>query len=148
MLSCLPLPLVTLIFTTLVVGQNKVTDYAPSTNVQCPDVTTQPLLRVFTPQTQSLHPEEQAFIRSKESNVLPGAWSSWIGDASQIGYSSPSFGGNFSKIGIAISGGGYRAAQYGAGVMSALDARNASAKAAGTGGLFQVASYWSGLSGR
>jgi lysophospholipase len=32
--------------------------------------------------------------------------------------------------------------------MSALDARNNSAKAAGTGGLFQVASYWSGLSGK
>lgn len=43
--------------------------------------------------------------------------------------------------------GGYRAAQYGAGVLSGLDARNESAQSAGTGGLLQVAHYLSGLSG-
>jgi lysophospholipase len=86
------------------------------------------------------------YIQSKESNVLPSAWTAWLGNASQLGYDLPEFGGNYPKIGMAISG-GYRAAQYGAGVISALDARNDSAKAAGAGGLFQVTSYLSGLSG-
>lgn len=146
MLSRLPLSLLALAHATLVASQGNLTDYAPSVNVQCPDVSKDPLLRVFSPQNQSLHPQEQAFINSKTSNVLPGAWKSWLGDYSQIGYSSSGFG-NFSKVGIAVSGGGYRAAQYGAGVMSGIDARNDSAKAAGTGGLLQVASYWTGLSG-
>lgn len=43
--------------------------------------------------------------------------------------------------------GGYRAAQYGAGVLSGLDARNDSAQSAGTGGMLQVSHYLSGLSG-
>jgi lysophospholipase len=149
MLSCgLSFSLVILTYVTLVVAQSAVLQYAPSTMVQCPDVSTQPLLRVFTPQSQVIHPLEMDYIQSKESNVLPSAWTAWIGNASQIGYDSPEFGGNYSKIGMAISGGGYRAAQYGAGVISALDARNDSAKAAGTGGLFQVTTYLSGLSGR
>lgn len=58
-----------------------------------------------------------------------------------------SFQGNLPKVGIAIPGGGLRAAQYGAACLEALDARNNSAKAAGTGGLLQVASYMTGLSG-
>lgn len=49
---------------------------------------------------------------------------------------------------MAIPGGGLRAAQYGAGCLSGLDARNDSAKAAGSGGLLQVTSYLTGLSGR
>ena len=147
MLSCLSFSSVTLTYVTLVAGQAAVLQYAPSTMVQCPDVSTQPLLRVFSPKTQAIHPLEIDYIQSKESNVLPSAWTAWLGNASQLGYDSPEFGGNYSKIGMAISGGGYRAAQYGAGVISALDARNDSAKAAGTGGLFQVTSYLSGLSG-
>ncbi|KIM83371.1 hypothetical protein PILCRDRAFT_819610 [Piloderma croceum F 1598] len=147
MLPCPSFSLVTLTYVTLVAAQSAVLQYAPSTMVQCPDVSTQPLLRVFTPQSQAIHPLEMDYIQSKESNVLPNAWTAWIGNASQIGYNSPEFGGNYSKIGMAISGGGYRVAQYGAGVISALDARNDSARAAGTGGLYQVTSYLSGLSG-
>lgn len=130
-----------------VAGEGNVTDYAPKTNVECPDTTTNPLIRVFTPQTQSLHPQEVEYINSRASTVLPDAWKAWLGDGSAISYNISSFGGNFSKIGIAISGGGYRAAQFGAGVLSGLDARNESAKAAGTGGLLQVSSYISALSG-
>ncbi|KAF7980794.1 hypothetical protein HWV62_36869 [Athelia sp. TMB] len=128
----------------LVAAQGDPTAYAPTANVQCPS---EPLLRVFTPQNQTLHPQEAAFVAAKDATVLPAAWAAWIGNGSQIGYAGAAFGGNYSRVGIAISGGGYRAAQYGAGVLSALDARNASALAAGTGGLLQVATYWSGLSG-
>lgn len=44
---------------------------------------------------------------------------------------------------IAISGGGLRASLYGAGILSALDNRNSST----IGGLWQLASHLSGLSG-
>jgi len=144
-----------------------VTDYAPLVNQPCPNITTDPLLRLFTPKNQSLHPREEEYVDTRLTTVIPDAWKDWIGDGSAIGYNLSAFvdvsgggggggngtttGGNatrtFPKIGIAVSGGGYRAAQYGAGVLSALDARNDSAKAAGTGGLLQVTSYLSGLSG-
>ena len=81
---------------------------------------------------------------------MPQQWADWIGDGSKIGYNQSIvdfFKNNIAKIGISISGGGYRAAQYGAGVLSGLDARNDSAKQAGTGGLLQVSSYIAGLSG-
>ena len=122
-------------------------DYAPLVNQPCPNVTIDPFLRVFTPQNQSLHPQEEAYVTARLTSTIPAAWSDWVGDGSGIGYNLSDFNNTFPKIGIAISGGGYRAAQYGAGVLSALDARNESAKAAGTGGLLQVISYWSGLSG-
>ncbi|ETW80449.1 hypothetical protein HETIRDRAFT_384983 [Heterobasidion irregulare TC 32-1] len=137
----LPLPLLA-----LVVGAyaGSVTDYAPRVNQPCP---TDPLIRVFTPQNQSLHPREQDYVNTRLSQVIPNEWKNWVGNGTSIGYSLDAFGGNFSKIGIAVSGGGYRAAQFGAGVFSGLDARNESAKAASTGGLLQVSSYWAGLSG-
>ena len=125
-----------------------VTDYAPLVNQPCPDITTNPLLRVFTPEKQSLHPREDEYVKTRLTTVIPNEWKNWIGDGSAIGYNLSSFNSSaFPKIGIAVSGGGLRAAQYGAGVLSALDARNESAKAAGTGGLLQVTSYLSGLSG-
>ena len=52
------------------------------------------------------------------------------------------------NIGIAFSGGGYRALQYGAGVMAAFDSRTDDATSDGhLGGLLQSATYVSGLSG-
>ncbi|EMD37706.1 hypothetical protein CERSUDRAFT_50016 [Gelatoporia subvermispora B] len=131
----------------LALAQGSVTDYAPVTNIPCPNISSDPLIRVFTPQNQSLHPEEEAYISTRESTVLPDAWSDWIGNGSNIGYNMSLFQGNLPKIGIAISGGGYRAALYGAGVLSGFDARVPASKKAGTGGLLQVSSYLSALSG-
>ena len=123
-------------------------DYAPLINQPCPNVTTDPLLRVFTPKNQSLHSREEDYVNTRLTTVIPNEWENWVGNGSAIGYNLSAFNSStFPKIGIAISGGGYRAAQYGAGVLSGLDARNDSAKAAGTGGLLQVSSYLSGLSG-
>lgn len=68
-----------------------------------------------------------------------------MGDSSALGYTSPFK--TAPRLGIALSGGSFRAALYGAGVLNAFDARNGSSKAAGTGGLLQVASYLSALSG-
>lgn len=122
--------------------------YAPITSLLCPNITQNPLLREFTAETQALHPQESAYINTRESTVIPGGWQDWLGSGSQIGYDVSVLSKNFSRVGIAFSGGGFRAAQYAAGVTSALDARNSSAKSAGTGGLLQVASYISGLSGK
>ena len=122
--------------------------YAPVTRSLCPNISQSPLLREFTPETQALHPLESAYISTRESTVIQKAWHDWLGTGSQIGYNVSVLSRNFSRVGIAFPGGGYRAAQFSAGVTSAFDARNQSAKSSGTGGLLQVTSYISGLSGK
>ncbi|KAJ7901752.1 phospholipase B [Mycena olivaceomarginata] len=127
--------------------QDNVTDYAPSMNVECPDFSTTSLIREFSPQNQSLHPSEVEYVNSRLNTTVQDAWNAWLGDGSTLSYNLSAFQGHLPKVGLAIPGGGLRAAQYGAGCLSGLDARNESAKAAGTGGLLQVASYLTGLSG-
>jgi lysophospholipase len=104
-------------------------------------------VRTFTPPTQALNPQESSYLGARESNVIPTAWSDWVGDGSSIGYSFSLFNASLPRIGIAVGGQGYRTAQFGAGVFSALDARNTTAKSLGTGGLLQIASYLVGSSG-
>lgn len=67
-----------------------------------------------------------------------------ISDKAQISTSSRLPG---PTVGLAVSGGGYRAALVGAGTFNAFDQRNNSAVQAGTGGVLQLASYMTGLSG-
>ncbi|KIY70403.1 hypothetical protein CYLTODRAFT_451708 [Cylindrobasidium torrendii FP15055 ss-10] len=119
--------------------------YAPTANVSCPN---QNLVRTFSASNQSLHADELSFIAAREAKAAD-AWSEWIGDGSALGYESGALNlrEHQPRVGIAMSGGSFRASLYGAGVLNALDARNASSKAAGTGGLLQVASYITGLSG-
>ena len=119
-------------------------DYAPSVNVECP---TTPMLRNFTTDTQVLNDDELAYIKSRDNNILPTAWRSWVGDGLSIGYNISDFQGHYPRIGIAACGGGLRASLYDVGVLSGFDARNESSLAAGTGGLLQVTSYFTGLSG-
>ena len=128
-------------------AQGSPKDYAPSTNVPCPDVNSSPLVRDFTPQNQTLHLAELEYISARESSVLPTAWRDWLGDGSGIGYDLGRFKGKMPRLGVAFSGGGHRASQYDAGVLNAFDIRNESAKNAGTGGLLQTSSYVAGLSG-
>lgn len=118
--------------------------YAPTTNVPCPNGV---LVRTFDSQSQLLNTQEIAYITARESGAIPAAWSDWLGNASAIGYSLSSFNHSLPRIGIALGGQGYRTAQFGAGVFSALDARNTTAKSSGTGGLLQVTSYLAGSSG-
>lgn len=55
---------------------------------------------------------------------------------------------NLPNVGIAVSGGGYRALMNGAGVLNGMDSRvNGSTDAGGLGGLLQSATYLAGLSG-
>ncbi|KAL5520214.1 hypothetical protein ACEPAG_9427 [Sanghuangporus baumii] len=105
---------------------------------------------------QVLGPDESAYISARESSVLPDAWNTYLHNVlSNSNSSLPSYvssilsssSSSFPKFGIAVSGGGYRAAIFGAGVLNALDSRNASSSALGTGGLLQAATYLSSLSG-
>ena len=112
--------------------------------------------------SQSINPSESAYVASRQSLVLPSAWKSYLENVeAQVEAKNasglPSYvsdilsgtngSGAYPTFGIATSGGGYRAAIVGAGVLNGLDSRNASAVEAGTGGLLQAATYLTGLSG-
>ncbi|KIJ59975.1 hypothetical protein HYDPIDRAFT_117882 [Hydnomerulius pinastri MD-312] len=108
------------------------------------------------PSQQSINPDELHYISSRKTSVLPGAWKTYLENvrrkypdlpgyvtsilASEHAERAPTFS-------IATSGGGYRAALFGAGVLNAIDGRNSSSVDVGTGGLLQTASYLAGLSG-
>ena len=142
----LALQIILLCILCFTVAQNPVNEYAPTVSATCPETST--LVRTFTAQTQALNMSETEYIASREFNVISNAWSSWLGNASDIGYSLDNLQGKFPRIGIAIGGEGYRTAQYGAGVLLGLDWRNNTAREQGTGGLLQVASYLSASSGK
>ncbi|KAF8587110.1 lysophospholipase [Ramaria rubella] len=113
------------------------------------------------PTRQSLSAGESAYISSRASKVLPNAWKTYFKNVlavspptklpdtlSKLLSPEASSHSMFPKLGIAVSGGGYRAALFGAAVLSSLDERNNTAsKETGTGGLLQAATYLSGLSG-
>lgn len=104
---------------------------------------------------QTLNSQEAAYISGRTSNVLPNAWKTYLSNLEATNASLPSYisdilNGNSSgypNLGIACSGGGWRASMFGAGVMNVLDGRNAASVALGTGGLLQAAQYLTGLSG-
>ena len=107
------------------------------------------------PSKQRLSPSELAYLRARKSDVLPNAWRAYLANVQNSKVSLPDYVSrilsgkcsNSPNLGIATSGGGYRAAIFGAGVLNALDGRNSSAVSTGTGGLLQSATYLSGLSG-
>ena len=107
---------------------------------------------------QTLNPLESSYVQARRSDVLPTAWKAYYHNVANIEgvgiqlpkYVSDIMMGNASatpNLGIATSGGGYRAAIPGAGIMNALDGRNSESVGAGTGGLLQTATYLTGLSG-
>ena len=132
--------------------------YTP-TIARCPSNFT--LVRFAGAENASLASEETAYTSARRDHVLPAAWHAYLSTvqkaSSSANVSLPSYvssilsgnssGSGLPTLGIATSGGGYRAALFGAGVLNALDARNASAAHAGTGGLLQAATYLAGLSG-
>jgi lysophospholipase len=108
-----------------------------------------------------LSPGENSYISTRASKVIPGAWSTYLKNVA-ASYPTPnqthpvqnalamhsSKSWPYPTLGIAVSGGSYRAALFGAGVLSALDGRNkTAAQQTGTGGLLQAASYLAGISG-
>lgn len=131
--------------------------YTPSVSA-CPPGTQ--LVRLAGTTHQTLSADEDAYISERESHVTPEAWSSYLANvhasAKRTNTTLPLYVdailGSYMpamhpSLSITASGGGYRAAIFGAGVLSALDARNTTSAQAGTGGLLQSASYIGGLSG-
>ncbi|KIJ28678.1 hypothetical protein M422DRAFT_784491 [Sphaerobolus stellatus SS14] len=77
---------------------------------------------------QPLSQEETAYIAARLA-VVQAAWEDWVGDASQLGYSSRQDAlSNAAIIGIASGGGGLRAALFTAGATQALLGQNPSGK--------------------
>jgi hypothetical protein len=102
---------------------------------------------------QTLSAGEQAYIEARE-DLLPAAWETYLENVAETGVTLPEYVSGFLKSGcsdtlpkfaIATSGGGYRAAIFGAGVLNTLDAR--SSNKTGLNGLLQAATYLAGLSG-
>jgi len=117
--------------------------YAPTPNIPCPDSSA--LLRTFPASNQTLSAGETTYVAGRAQG-LPQAWKDWLGDGSSLGYDLSKFAA-LPNVGLAVSGGGFRASLFGAGIVAALDGRNETAKDKGTGGLLQVTQYMSGLSG-
>ncbi|KAK4706030.1 lysophospholipase, partial [Phenoliferia sp. Uapishka_3] len=117
-----------------------IASYAPST-ATCPETLLQdngsPL-----DGTQKLATREANYITNRRTNVLPTLWADYLADTSaRMGYDTSV--ALQPRVSIAVSGGGYRAALFGAGTLSAFDSRNATTVAP----LLQLADYISGLSG-
>jgi lysophospholipase len=90
--------------------------YAPTINVACPSSS---LVRKVDSR-DNLDGREVKYISSRQT-VIKETFQKWIGDGSALGYrpfpalqgKGLSNAGNLPKIGLATSGGGFRAAQCG-----------------------------------
>ncbi|CAH7687776.1 lysophospholipase [Phakopsora pachyrhizi] len=108
---------------------------------------------------QKIGSKEADYIRRRRAEVLPGAYKAYLSNVQSSlrrkheklpPYVARILSGsseNLPRVSAAISGGGLRAVLFGAGVLNALDGRNASSAKTGTGGLLQALDYISGLSG-
>lgn len=121
--------------------------YTPET-VDCPSV--RPSIR----QASELSPEEAAWLpqrRNKTKAPMQDLLSRLNIDNFDVVSYMRSAGDNATllpNIGLAFSGGGYRALMNGAGALAAFDSRTSGSSAKGhLGGLLQAATYITGLSG-
>lgn len=121
--------------------------YAPA-NVTCENNIT--LVRNAT---YKLSKNETEWLKKREvhtSKALQKFLDKSLNNFSDTSILDDLFNGNSSKIpkiGIAASGGGYRAMLSGAGMISAMDNRTKGANEHGLGGLLQSTTYLAGLSG-
>ncbi|KAJ5173020.1 hypothetical protein N7492_005613 [Penicillium capsulatum] len=121
--------------------------YTP-TSVSCPS--TRPTVR----SAAKLSPSETDWLKSRRGKTVQAMKDFFghvkVGDYDVAGYldKHSSNSSNLPNIGIAVSGGGYRALTNGAGAIKAFDSRTENSTASGhLGGLLQSATYVSGLSG-
>ncbi|KNB04609.1 lysophospholipase [Fusarium oxysporum f. sp. lycopersici 4287] len=121
--------------------------YAPG-RVSCPQ--RRPIIRKAT----TLSTEETSWLKLRGNNTISALKDvltrANIGDIDTDAYVNGivSDGGELPRIGIAISGGGYRAMMNGAGAIAAFDNRTTNSTDKGhLGGILQAATYLSGLSG-
>ncbi|KAI5238659.1 hypothetical protein E4T43_07253 [Aureobasidium subglaciale] len=133
------------------VAFKRATDQAPSGytpgNVSCPSVT------AFIRSAAELSPNETAWLSVRRPNTFD-AMRQLLGRV-LTDFDVESYFDNhinhtefLPNIGIAVSGGGYRAMLNGAGAIAAYDDRSTSATDSGhLGGLLQASTYFAGLSG-
>lgn len=97
---------------------------------------------------QNISSRESAYLDARK-NITNAAVNKFLTRANLTGFDATSFLANYTpKIGLAFSGGGYRAMLNGAGAFQAMDSRQpGSTSDSGLGGLVQSASYLAGLSG-
>ncbi len=113
--------------------------YAPGP-VECP---AGPLVR----DADGLSPREKTWIDERHK-ITDAALVDYISRAGLKDFDHEKFLSNVSLgIGMAFSGGGFRAMLSGAGQFSALDGRTPGANETGLGGIVQASSYITGLSG-
>ncbi|KAL4804246.1 lysophospholipase catalytic domain-containing protein [Aspergillus unguis] len=121
--------------------------YTPA-NVSCP--ANRPEIRL----ANGLSPNETSWLKSRREKTQSALKDFFghvkVGNFDAAGYIDrvSSNSSNVPNIGIAVSGGGYRALLNGAGAIKAFDSRTENSTAEGQlGGLLQSATYLSGLSG-
>ncbi|GKT47313.1 lysophospholipase 1 [Colletotrichum spaethianum] len=103
------------------------------------------------PASEGLSRSESSWKVSRGEKVIP-ALSSYLTLANIDGFNVQDYiqrlnTSNFPVVGLSISGGGTQSGIGGLGIWQAFDARNPAAVAARTGGLTQVLTYITGLSG-
>jgi lysophospholipase len=121
--------------------------YAPA-NTTCP--ANRPTIRGAA----QLSPNESSWLPERRNNTVQ-AMKDFFGHVNISGFDAAGYidrvssnATNLPNIGIAISGGGYRALLNGAGVIKAFDSRTDNTTSPGQlGGLLQSATYLAGLSG-
>ncbi|TVY88919.1 Lysophospholipase [Lachnellula willkommii] len=121
--------------------------YAPA-SVDCPS--TRPTLR----DASSLSQSEVSWLEKRRNNTV-APMQAWLSRMNISGFDASSYINGIKdnatalpNIGIAISGGGYRALMNGAGFIAASDNRTNNATNTGQiGGLLQATTYLAGLSG-
>ncbi|KAJ5480729.1 Lysophospholipase [Penicillium diatomitis] len=121
--------------------------YAPK-NVSCPAV--RPTVRT----AETLSSNETSWLQTRRKKTLSAMKDFFghvkVGDLDVVGYLDKHANNvsSLPNVGIAVSGGGYRALMNGAGAIKAFDSRTDNASTSGhLGGLLQSATYVAGLSG-
>ncbi|KAI9205197.1 lysophospholipase catalytic domain-containing protein [Polychytrium aggregatum] len=118
--------------------------FAPR-RVECPS---SPIVRQIKGQ-QTLAVQESDWVAGRETEVRD-AWRAYLQRVGLKDFDVEAFlaaNERLPRIGLAMSGGGNRAMLVGAGVISSLDERNPEAVSSKTGGILQMSTYVSALSG-
>lgn len=134
---------------------NPTGSYAPS-QANCPATQNGNTGFIRNSQSNTISPNETEYIQ-KHRQATQQAWSQWLSSVNpgpNLNGSLPGGVQNYTsnldrlpRIGIALSGGGYRAMINGAGVLQGWDSRNSTAQQRGMAGILQFADYVAGLSG-
>lgn len=129
---------------TLVLAVSPSNNYAPAV-VQCPAINNGSFLR----EASSISDQEKAWVESRQQ-YTSSALVDYLDRVELTDFDAAEFMQNASSppnIGLAFSGGGFRAMLNGAGHLAALDNRTENADENALGGILQASNYVSSLSG-